>query len=1615
MMARNKHWYISWGLLGFMMALPAAPACAQSVFNCSGFATSGTCGVSFIFPLSEPFYVVGAQNNITPSLSGSQVLMAPVGADHTALNLNYAAAAVNVEAFTSTFSFMPDGSNLSFVLQNNTNTNAGGGGPNFSSGAGGEGSIFQGFAALPPSPNKIFAIMLDFFSPLTSSGTFTYSSAQIYQMNQSPALPTGTADIPLWPTNKSSTSPVAMSGSTQNSCLQTAPGTCDTYTATVTYDGSNVTLSIYDVTTGGSCPGVSCFTKTWSNISIPSLVDGTTAYVGLAEGNGVALPYPMLINSFSYTVNTPTATPTFAAYNANATTNNGTASAATPVFSLAPGTYAGPQTVTLTESVSGASLCYLFSSTQPALLPQPDNMGGCLVGTPYTSPIVVTANGTLYATAGLNYAGPPSAVTAATYTITPVQASAPTFSVTPGVYSSTQNVTITGPAGAILCYNTTGNPISNGNANCAAGTQYSGPITVAASETLYATAGGAGYLESPVASAKYVIAPTCAITGTSQSSVAATITGCVSGSWVTFPAGTYGPFTSVTTIPCGVNVSGPFVPYSETPNQTATLNGSSSFAGWGFQTTAGCSAPQTIQYLAWNGELPSNGGGFLNIVAGTTNLTVQNNWLHGVNSPGPGYNNQADLIFMSGSYSAATTSNVTIQWNRFGNTVFADCATAMENTSSAEDNNGGGCGGVGIHANNNNVTVTNNIFQYLEEPIKLFESSGTCTNLNVNYNALSEASRISYETQCGYPNTPNQQNILFNSWGSRYSTNVQSYVVSAANGCATAPNLTASCWTHTDNNVFVETTSCCDTGIEVWGSSATNPINTTQPYTSASGNLIQGYMYNGINWSSTGNFLFNNNTFNITVGNNSFENCSDGTQSNGYWKHETQNPNSYVPSCSGNTYSNATSGTYASAAPAISPASQSFPATQLVTLTNTGVGRDTNTSIWYTTDGSTPVPGSGTATLYTTPFYVNRTTTVNAVGMWGAANQPYSYPANYGYVPSPVTTATYTLASGPVTLQSVTVAATGGANGMQVGNTLQMIATCGYSDGSTTGCNSVDAHGNQVTGWTSSSPAVTITAGGVAAGASIGSANIQATVTGGLQSNVYGLTVSAAPNTLHSVALSTAGNVTSIQAGTTNQLSATCTYTNGTQTNCGSAADSYGNMVGAWSSSAPTIATANTAGLVSGVAAGSANLSASVTPQPAQLGANVYSFSNTTHNGYLNYTYAVTGSAASGYTPQSCFIYLPAQSIAAGTEWDCLLLAAPSPTTQPANALCSNRYTFSSATSWGAGFLTIPMGSCPALSPDTPYWVASVQNQATASRGVWSCSSSTTTGNCGSTVPTLGSGTYGYCYYAGTFGSYTSLSPTLTCGLTSQVTQYVTVTATPVTSSNLTLNVTAAPPTLASAYLSASSGSVTVGNTLQFAARCVYTNPSTTTDCTVADIYGNAVSAWASSDTTKATIGAVGSSTSGLLTGVAAGSSNVTAVINGGITSTAYPVTVIAPLVALTGVSLATSNGVTGLFVGSTNHLIATCVYADGSTTNCTSTDSHGNVAGSYVSTNPSAATVNATTGLVTAVAAGITTFTATAGATSSPALPLTVLPMPSGVYSIVITGPVGFAGTVKF
>ncbi len=88
-----------------------------------------------------------------------------------------------------------------------------------------------------------------------------------------------------------------------------------------------------------------------------------------------------------------------------------------------------------------------------------------------------------------------------------VIAASPTFTPGAGTYTGTQTVTVsTASPGAIICGNTTGSPHTNGSTGCASGsTLVTGPVSVTSSVTLYAVAGGTGYLDSPVSSAKYVI------------------------------------------------------------------------------------------------------------------------------------------------------------------------------------------------------------------------------------------------------------------------------------------------------------------------------------------------------------------------------------------------------------------------------------------------------------------------------------------------------------------------------------------------------------------------------------------------------------------------------------------------------------------------------------------------------------------------------------------------------------------------------------------------------------------------------------------------------------------------------------------------------------------------------------------------------------------------------------------------------------------------------------------------------------------------------------------------------------------------------------------------------
>lgn len=141
------------------------------------------------------------------------------------------------------------------------------------------------------------------------------------------------------------------------------------------------------------------------------------------------------------------------------------------------------------------------------------------------------------------------------------------------------------------------------------------------------------------------------------------------------------------------------------------------------------------------------------------------------------------------------------------------------------------------------------------------------------------------------------------------------------------------------------------------------------------------------------------------------------------------NEEGYDPPTEIGNVSAATCAAQTSVAPTISPAAgaQTFPLTVTMTVpvnTNNIVSGQ-NTSIYYTTNGSTPTTSS---TLYRGPITLSSAATVKAIGQWGAAPQPTSWPSGYGYVPSAVQSAAYTTSGTSGTLG---IQANSGVQGLQ--------------------------------------------------------------------------------------------------------------------------------------------------------------------------------------------------------------------------------------------------------------------------------------------------------------------------------------------------------------------------------------------------------------------------------------------------------------------------------------------------------------------------------------------------------------------------------------------------------
>lgn len=167
-----------------------------------------------------------------------------------------------------------------------------------------------------------------------------------------------------------------------------------------------------------------------------------------------------------------------------------TAGLAPLVISPASGTYTSGQTVTISESVPGATIYYEAGGML--------NTNGFVT---YTGPIKLDEGGSTFIIAYATETGYQQAnEITASYNLLLPPAATPVISPAPGYYPGTQTVTITDSTPSATIYYTT-----NGTLAAVGGQVYSGPITVNSSETITAVAIASGYSYSNFASSQYEI------------------------------------------------------------------------------------------------------------------------------------------------------------------------------------------------------------------------------------------------------------------------------------------------------------------------------------------------------------------------------------------------------------------------------------------------------------------------------------------------------------------------------------------------------------------------------------------------------------------------------------------------------------------------------------------------------------------------------------------------------------------------------------------------------------------------------------------------------------------------------------------------------------------------------------------------------------------------------------------------------------------------------------------------------------------------------------------------------------------------------------------------------
>ena len=490
---------------------------------------------------------------------------------------------------------------------------------------------------------------------------------------------------------------------------------------------------------------------------------------------------------------------------------------------------------------------------------------------------------------------------------------------------------------------------------------------------------------------------------------------------------------------------------------------------------------------------------------------------------------------------------------------------------------------------------------------------------------------------------------------------------------------------------------------------------------------------------------------------------------------------------------------------------------------------------------------------------------------------------------------------------------------------------------------------------------------------SVGTATISAE--SGSISGSAALTVTAA--TLVSIQITP--QAPSIAAGTTQQFTATGTYSDNSTQNLTSSVT--------WASSNTGVATISNAAGSNGLATSATTGSTNVTAASGAVTSPAVSLTVTPAVLVSIQITPPTPSIAAGTTHQlaatGTYSDNSTQNLTSSVTWmSSNTSVATISNAAGGNGLATSTTTGVTSITATSGAVTSPavtLTVTPAvlvsiqLNPPTPIIAAGRTQQVTAT-GVYSDNSmqnltaSVTWSSSNTSVASISNA-------AGSVG----LASSATTGTTS-----INATSGAVTSPAVTLTVT--PAVLVSIEVTPPAPSIAAGTTQQFTATGIYSDTSTqnlTSSVT-----------WSSSNTGVATISnAAGSS--GLATSATVGTASITAT-SGGVTSPAATVTVTAAV--LTALQVTPSNG--SIADGNTQQFTAIGVYSDNSTQNLTASVT-------WSSSNTGVATISnaaGSVGLASSATTGTTSISAASGAVTSPAVTLTVTA--AVLVSIQVTPP---------